>query len=86
MKKFILTQNNSGGTYRYPKWTGPDDLGGVFACYDWQTEPVDVWVMAESASEANKLFQRYAGVYFDGVREGIDCPCCGDRWSRAYGE
>lgn len=21
-------------------------------------------------------------VYFDGVEEGIDCPCCGDRWSR----
>lgn len=21
------------------------------------------------------------GIYFDGVRDGIDCPCCGDRWS-----
>nr|DAJ27049.1 MAG TPA: SARCOSINE OXIDASE ALPHA SUBUNIT, SARCOSINE Oxidase, Ligand Complex, Oxidoreductase [Caudoviricetes sp.] len=21
-------------------------------------------------------------VYFDGAEEGIDCPCCGDRWSR----
>ena len=21
-------------------------------------------------------------VYFDGVEEGLDCPCCGDRWSR----
>lgn len=20
------------------------------------------------------------GVYFDGVAEGSDCPCCGDRW------
>jgi hypothetical protein len=24
-----------------------------------------------------------AGAYFDGAG---DCPCCGDRWSRAYGE
>ncbi len=23
------------------------------------------------------------GIYFDGVEEGIDCECCGDRWSRA---
>ena len=21
-------------------------------------------------------------VYFDGVEKEIDCPCCGDRWSR----
>jgi len=21
------------------------------------------------------------GVYFDGCDAGIDCPCCGDRWS-----
>jgi hypothetical protein len=20
------------------------------------------------------------GIYFDGVRKGIDCDCCGDRW------
>jgi hypothetical protein len=21
------------------------------------------------------------GCYWDGVRDGLDCPCCGDRWS-----
>ena len=21
-------------------------------------------------------------VYFDGVEKGVDCSCCGDRWSR----
>ena len=86
MKKFILTQNNSHGTYQYPKWTGPDDLGGVFACYVWQTEPVDVWVMAHDSSEACMLAETYAGVYFDGVEKGRDCACCGDRWYGAYEE
>lgn len=23
-------------------------------------------------------------VYFDGVEDGFDCDCCGDRWYRAY--
>ena len=83
MKKFIYTQNNSGGAYDYPEWTGPADLGGVFAACDWQEKQVDVWVMAESASEANELAQKYAGVYFDGCERGMDCDCCGDRWWRA---
>lgn len=81
MKKFIYTQNNSGGDFDYPEWTGPEDLGGVFA--SWRTEKVDVWVIAESASEANELVQEYAGVYFDGCDSGLDCECCGDRWYRA---
>lgn len=84
MKKFIYTQNNSGGSYDYPEWSGPEDLGGVCAYYDWQTEKVDVWVMAESTFEANELVQKYAGVYFGGVNEGLDCKCCGDRWYRGY--
>lgn len=24
------------------------------------------------------------GIYFNGVDEGQDCPCCGDRWHRPY--
>ena len=80
MKKFILTQNNSAGFYELPKWTGPSELGGVCAYYDWQDQPVDVWVMAEDHWEAEGLAQKYAGVYFDGVRKGRDCDCCGDRW------
>lgn len=24
------------------------------------------------------------GIYFNGVRDGKDCPCCGDRWYRPY--
>jgi hypothetical protein len=83
MKKFVYTQNNSGGGYDYPEWTGPADLGGVFAAYDWQDKQVDVWVMAESAHEADVLAKKYAGVYFDGVTKGLDCDCCGDRWYEA---
>jgi len=80
MKKFVYTQNSSGGGYDYPEWTGPADLGGVFSHWDWQDEVVDVWVMAESAAEADMLAEQYAGVYFDGVEKGLDCDCCGDRW------
>ena len=83
MKKFVYTQNNSGGGYDYPEWTGPADLGGVFAASEWQDKQVDVWVMAESAHEADVLAKKYAGVYFDGVTKGLDCDCCGDRWYEA---
>ena len=26
------------------------------------------------------------GIYFNGCDTGQDCPCCGDRWSTAWGE
>ena len=26
------------------------------------------------------------GLYFSGVRAGIDCDCCGDRWAEQYDE
>jgi hypothetical protein len=83
MKKFVYTQNNSGGAYDYPEWTGPADLGGVFSHWDWQDKVVDVWVMAESAAEADMLAKKHAGVYFNGVDKGTDCDCCGDRWYSA---
>ena len=40
-------------------------------------------VEADSAVEAN-LRAESVGVYFDGCKEGRDCPCCGDRWSRLH--
>jgi hypothetical protein len=83
MKKFTYTQNNSGGVYDFPKWTGPADMGGVCSASDWQDQQVDVWVMARSEAEADELVQKYAGVYFDGIERGLDCDCCGDRWYRA---
>jgi hypothetical protein len=86
MKRYIYNQNNSGGSYDYPEWTGPEGIGGVFTEYPRYHDnlvPVDIWVMAESADEADELVQKYAGVYFDGCASGLDCECCGDRWWRA---
>ena len=40
---------------------------------------VNVWIEASSPSEANKIAEMN-GIYFDGCYDGIDCPCCGDRW------
>jgi len=88
LTKWVFTQNNSGGSFVYPEWTGPADLGGVCDYYGWRgsrsgSERPDVWVMAESEEEAARLAEQYAGVYFNGVAEGLDCGCCGDRWHRA---
>lgn len=43
-----------------------------------------VIIEAESSSEANDIGE-HIGIYFDGVENGIDCECCGDRWYRNYG-
>jgi len=42
-----------------------------------------VIVQAHNADEANQLAQRI-GIYFNGVDDGIDCECCGDRWDKAW--
>lgn len=38
-----------------------------------------VIIEADSLEEAEKKAFSM-GIYYDGVDEGIDCPCCGDRW------
>ena len=43
-----------------------------------------VIIEAESASAADDKLLSMGG-YFDGVEDGMDCECCGDRWNRAYG-
>lgn len=42
-------------------------------------------IEACSASHADLRLEELGG-YFDGCDNGTDCSCCGDRWSRAYGE
>jgi hypothetical protein len=42
-----------------------------------------VIVEAANGDEANYLAVDN-GVYFDGCNEGMDCSCCGDRWSRQW--
>ena len=43
------------------------------------------YVRAPSASQANRIAKNN-GIYFDGVYDLQDCPCCGDRWSSARGD
>ena len=50
-----------------------NNSGGVFV------GPEYVIVEADSADEANMIATDH-DVYFDGVHNGPDCPCCGDRW------
>ena len=40
----------------------------------------DIFIEAENYKEARKKALSL-GIYFNGVYKGIDCPCCGDRWS-----
>ena len=42
-----------------------------------------VWIEADSADEANEIAESI-GIYFNGVVEGMDCSCCGDRWSEVW--
>ena len=39
-----------------------------------------LFIEANNEEEANEKAISL-GCYFNGVEEGIDCPCCGDRWS-----
>lgn len=55
-----------------------NNSGGVFI------GPIVVLVQAQNAAEANFRATHYGPVYFDGVEDGRDCECCGDRWSEAY--
>jgi hypothetical protein len=46
-----------------------------------------VIIEADSAEEADARAEASdINMYFDGVEKGLDCPCCGDRWSRQYGD
>ncbi len=37
-------------------------------------------IEANNAREANKIAEEN-GAYFNGCDEGLDCRCCGDRWT-----
>ena len=42
-----------------------------------------VIIEAHDYQEANEKAEEI-GIYFDGVDIGIDCECCGDRWTRQW--
>jgi hypothetical protein len=37
-------------------------------------------IKADTADEANRIAVERTPIYFDGVANGLDCQCCGDRW------
>ncbi|WP_145691452.1 DUF7296 family protein [Bacillus licheniformis] len=41
-----------------------------------------IFIEANSYEEADTIAEGL-GVYWNGVSEGIDCGCCGDRWGSA---
>lgn len=69
MAFFHYNQNNSGGSFV------SDAKRGITH---------HVVIEAESADEANDKAS-VIGLYFDGVNDGTDCECCGDRWYHKYG-
>jgi hypothetical protein len=63
---FNFRQNNSGGSFYFDKAKGLT---------------VEVLIEAEDAASANSIAEE-KGIYFEGIDDGIDCSCCGDRWYR----
>lgn len=62
-------QNNSGGSFDIEDERGLGPRVWIEAVY-----------LGHAVSRALAL-----GIYFDGVSNGMDCGCCGDRWSEPYG-
>jgi hypothetical protein len=67
-KYYEFDQNNSGGRFDV------DDERGIGP---------SVWIEAVDVAQASSRAEDI-GIYFEGVREGRDCECCGDRWSRPW--
>lgn len=70
MAWFHYSQNNSGGGFDF------DEAIGI--THHVIIEAKDAWLADQRA--------QFMGLYFDGCDSGMDCSCCGDRWSRAYGD
>ena len=48
---------------------------------------LNVFVIIEAYDEVHAFARAIeVGIYFDGVADGKDCECCGDRWSRYFDE
>lgn len=60
-----------------------NNSGGVFVVNDVLCHRL--FIEANNADEAIHKAEEL-GCYWNGVEEGKDCPCCGDRWSRYFVE
>ena len=56
-----------------------NNSGGSFAVNDQLCH--NLIIEANNSEEAESKAESM-GVYFNGCDEGMDCPCCGDRWYR----
>ena len=70
MSFYTFNQNNSGGSFQFRPGAGISSY---------------VIIEADDDLEAEYLASRI-GLYFNGVEDGIDCGCCGDRWYFPYGD
>lgn len=59
-----------------------NNSGGFFQSDDKVCQ--NVIIEADDEREADYIAIGL-GIYFDGVVNGRDCDCCGDRWSSMYG-
>lgn len=59
-----------------------NNSGGSF---DFQEGRISKYVIIEAPNAVTANAKaRELGIYFDGVRNGPDCSCCGDRWSEQW--
>lgn len=59
-----------------------NNSGGSF---DFHRGAISTYVIIEATSlyQANGIASG-VGIYFDGCLKGLDCDCCGDRWSEPW--
>lgn len=70
MPFFHFKQNNSGGSFDFEFDRG-----------------ITHHVLIEAPdAEAACIEAIMHGIYFDGIEQGMDCACCGDRWHKPYDE
>lgn len=67
MNFYLFNQNNVGGGCIHDNKLGITNY---------------VIIQARTYEQANTI-ALFKGLYFDGCSKGIDCTCCGDRWTRA---
>lgn len=58
-----------------------NNSGGSFVVTDTLCDTIII--EADNESEAVDKAEEL-GCYWDGVADGFDCPCCGDRWSKDW--
>lgn len=69
-KFWTFSQNNSGGSFDYQ----PND-------------GITHFVIIEATDETHAMARALdIGLYFNGCESGMDCSCCGDRWSEPYSD